>query len=639
MKKIFGLLGIIFIFLGNNLYAGRFLTNNYRVNAEVSKRNVIHYNEKIDVTFIDESHGIFRTIPIAGKLYYRVDGKLIKDWRFSKITNIKANDEVTTFKKKQMDGELEVLRLGKKNIAYRGPKSYNLSYDYTIFKGLTSDYDNDTVYLSLLPIGWQSKIKNFSLDLTLPKRIEKKDLKLYAGKYGNTENLIKMAKIRYLDNGKMQILVDVKNVPMGAGLTIFAKVPKDYFENEFTRNAYIWSLLGYGGALLVILGVLWFFFGRDAKIIKTVEFYPPENMDPIYMSYLVNGELPFSAMSSLFVYMANRGYLKIHSNGEKGDFEDFILEKVGDEYSLKSEPGYIKDLYLEIFRYEDRVDFENLDIDFWERFQKIYGYAEYECEKRAKNVYKKGYMKLRNLMLLGIIAYLVMVAFTLYNVGAQSLIFVGIFFVLGMFYTLGFIKVVDMVHTMKRWKFIFKWLAIFILGVFDTFILAFLTRNSDFGYTGFIIGGIIIVSVIFMANANAVSEFGARILGQIMGFKEYLKLVEVDKLKMMAEEDPNYFFNIMPYAYVLGLSDVWIKKFKKIKIDVPSWGVGMSGFEAIYLYHLMNSAQRNINTGISNYHETIYGGDGNGFSSGGDFGGGSGGFSGGGFGGGGGGSW
>ena len=53
----------------------------------------------------------------------------------------------------------------------------------------------------------------------------------------------------------------------------------------------------------------------------------------------------------------------------------------------------------------------------------------------------------------------------------------------------------------------------------------------------------------------------------------------------------------------------------------------------------MNSAQRNINTGISNYHETIYGGDGNGFSSGGDFGGGSGGFSGGGFGGGGGGSW
>ena len=50
--------------------------------------------------------------------------------------------------------------------------------------------------------------------------------------------------------------------------------------------------------------------------------------------------------------------------------------------------------------------------------------------------------------------------------------------------------------------------------------------------------------------------------------------VEKDKLEMLVNDNPNYFFDILPYAYVLGVSDIWSKKFESIAIAPPTWYVG-----------------------------------------------------------------
>ena len=34
----------------------------------------------------------------------------------------------------------------------------------------------------------------------------------------------------------------------------------------------------------------------------------------------------------------------------------------------------------------------------------------------------------------------------------------------------------------------------------------------------------------------------------------------------MVEEDPKYFYKILPFAYILGVSDKWIKQFESIMI-------------------------------------------------------------------------
>ena len=100
------------------------------------------------------------------------------------------------------------------------------------------------------------------------------------------------------------------------------------------------------------------------------------------------------------------------------------------------------------------------------------------------------------------------------------------------------------------------------------------------------------------------------------------------------DETPDYFFNVLPYAYVFGLTDKWAKKFEEITVEPPNWyhssydgqmfntWIFMNSF-----HHYTNSMQHNITIPPA----SSGGGDGS-FSGGG-------GFSGGGMGGGGGGSW
>ncbi|MPN27349.1 hypothetical protein SDC9_174780 [bioreactor metagenome] len=70
------------------------------------------------------------------------------------------------------------------------------------------------------------------------------------------------------------------------------------------------------------------------------------------------------------------------------------------------------------------------------------------------------------------------------------------------------------------------------------------------------------------------SEYAQQKLEQIVGYKEFISKVEMDKLKMMIDSDPQLFYHVLGYAIVLGLEDVWAKKFAKIAIEQPSWYVG-----------------------------------------------------------------
>ena len=106
---------------------------------------------------------------------------------------------------------------------------------------------------------------------------------------------------------------------------------------------------------------------------------------------------------------------------------------------------------------------------------------------------------------------------------------------------------------------------------------------------------------------------------------------------MLIHDDPSYFYRILPYAYVLNVSDTWSKKFENIVIEQPDWYVGNSNLFNSYI--LTNSlthmnqqiATKAFATNSSSAFSSSHGGfGGSGFS---------GGSSGGGFGGGGGGSW
>ena len=53
-------------------------------------------------------------------------------------------------------------------------------------------------------------------------------------------------------------------------------------------------------------------------------------------------------------------------------------------------------------------------------------------------------------------------------------------------------------------------------------------------------------------------------------YKQYKKLL--NKLEALVEENPHYFYDILPYTYVLNISKKWINKFENIKMPEVDMG-------------------------------------------------------------------
>lgn len=199
---------------------------------------------------------------------------------------------------------------------------------------------------------------------------------------------------------------------------------------------------------------------------------------------------------------------------------------------------------------------------------------------------------------------------------------------------LGFIiPVVILAQTNKMpSSFLIPWLVITGIITYAMYFTSLMVIFDPYRLT--LIGIVISITVSLLRFKPKYTENTAALRGRVLGLRNYIKMVEKDKLEMMVRENPHYYFDILPFAYVLDVSNIWIDKFKDIVI-LPSEWVEYNGTEVFtgiacisMCNAINNSASRSIKEAMArNASSSSFGGGG--FS-----GGGGGGFSGGGGGGG-----
>lgn len=85
------------------------------------------------------------------------------------------------------------------------------------------------------------------------------------------------------------------------------------------------------------------------------------------------------------------------------------------------------------------------------------------------------------------------------------------------------------------------------------------------------------------------TKYGNQMLGKILGFKHFLETAEKEKLETLVLQDPSYFYHILPYTYVLGVSDKWIQRFETISLQAPEWYDSLDTFDIKSFESFMNS--------------------------------------------------
>lgn len=164
-----------------------------------------------------------------------------------------------------------------------------------------------------------------------------------------------------------------------------------------------------------------------------------------------------------------------------------------------------------------------------------------------------------------------------------------------------------------------------------SFPLGFVSLNFFLGVSLLVSAIIMFVFSMFMSKRTVK---GVRTLEKILGFKEFLKVTEKERLKFHnpPEMVPELFEKFLPYAMALGVETEWAKNFEDIYKQQPNWYESHTPgvFTPMLLANSLSSFSAGASSVMVSQPASTASGSGSGFSGGG---------SGGGFGGGGGGSW
>ena len=381
--------------------------------------------------------------------------------------------------------------------------------------------------------------------------------------------------------------------------------------------------------ILLIIVFLYFRFKDKNPVTPVLQFYPPGSMNSAEVAYGFNESISNSQVTSLLFYWASEGYIKIIMK----ENDKFTIEKLK-EIGINHKP-YEKKLFNSLFKYGDgkKVTGDKLKTYFGEEVSKaVKGVTqEFKYEKKLRDsASKKSGFMLSIISAIPLISCMMVAREVDHGSIAGGIIFSIILLVVHFVFYLIFYQSLKKRHGLIKKN--NKIIGVIVISCIYLIVirLPFLFSDLD----EFIIMFSIVVSLIGNILSSCVpkrSDYGKELLGEIVGFRNFMEVAEKERLEALLEEDPEYFYNTLPYAQVLGVTKKWTDKFKDISMEQPSY---YDTYYPLNNYIALNMFVNNLNKVESTVSHTI---DTSSGSSGGGFGGG--GFSGGGSGGGGGSSW
>ena len=603
--------------IDTNKSTREYTIDRYDIDVVVNENNTFDITEEITATFNVAKHGIFRSLPLHNELI-RQDGTETKNR--ARVTNLKVSENYTT---SYEDGYMKI-KIGKSDEVHIGERKYKISYNYNIGKDPLED--KDEFYYNLVGTEWDTTISNVSFTIHMPKTFNKETFGVSTGSRGSTGSDDTLYRI----NGN-----DIYGQYLGtlnaySGLTVRLELPEGYFVGagfEVSQSAYV--MYAVPVICFIIVAYLWSKYGKDKKTFIKPEYFPPEGKNSLDVGFLYKGSVSSNDVLSLLIYLANKGYLTIEETEESGLFskkKGFKLKKLKDyNGSDSNEKTFFnglfkggktevtsKDLYDKFYKTTTSI---MSNVNTTENKRKIF-------EKRGGIIALAVLMTIASMILISLPPFLDMGD---YEMMIFSVVFPGIGFTAMIF---GIIGLITSKGAAERAVYVFLlfWGTFFGGIPFLVMMLPELTYEPVY-VIGYVIGLISVIGqIVFIRILPKRTEYGIQVYAEIQGFKDFLTSVEKDRIEQMVEQYPTYFYDILPYTYVLGISDKWIKKFEDINLKAPDWYEGSTAFNAAafgsFMHSTMSTASSTMSSSAS--HSSGGGGGGGGFSGGGSGGGGGG---------------
>ena len=530
---------------------GGYTIDDYKVNAIYHSNNTIDVKEVINVNFSSNRHGIYRNIPET--MYVNRDEK----YKLS-IKNITVlNDEYEV----DYDSGNRVIQIGSEDYTIIGPHTYTLTYTIVIPEDYHSDLD--FIYYSVLGNNWDTTISHFSFDIQFEKALTEKEMsniQVFSGSLGNQSNDLNVTPIIT----STSISGSAYDIGPKQAITIFGKLRKNYFVGaKQTTSKVPFVFLGLA-ILFGLYSLVRCLLLKKTHITPIVNFYPPKDMDPAMVGTIVDESVDQEDLMALIPYWASQGYLTISETSD-----DLILTKVEDH-----EPPVLnhqKKIYKGLFKYKDSVKLSNLSSNF--------GKAINDAKEALNNEFsgEKKLSKIDHGFVTTILAMICMIVCILFNTRYSIVdnlietILATFTFVIMM--VMNYSAAASSVFNKNKLGVLKKALSVALVLVVVYFIYRQTQSILSIVSFEFMVIGIVATTlpILFSSKFNVVSDYFKSVAGDLLGFKDFIEKAEVPQLERLSEENPSYYYDVIPYAMVFGLSEMWTKKFSTIPLAQPDW--------------------------------------------------------------------
>lgn len=588
----------------------RFEVANYDVIYDIGSNCSISVTENITIDYLGvSSTGFIRDIPVNG-------GAQVRDVKVKKVENGKAQD--VWYDVYIEDNDFVSVDIGDSTNKCGKSEGYTITYTYNI--------SNSVVNGGMLPLnpvghGWDCGLYDVDVKLILPEGYLSS--KCYVGAVGTSIEYTDYSDSQKTAEGRTVITAHFDGLD-GAGVTFDLTFESGAISSYKDFTPYYFVIAGV--IVLLVLILLRLFVFNKNYLTPVVNFDAPDKMDPLMMGKLIDNKVNSEDVTSLIYYWADKGFIKINLDDKNDPVLIRIRQTLPEDY-----PRYQHLIYSRLFAGGDCVKPSQLKNSFY----KVVEEATAIVNKQTKGLYDKKSISLSILfaVLGGLLLGLAPVVIAVMCISSKLLMVMPFIAIVPAIVIYAFSQSI-MYNKLKIKKQTFVLLYVALAGICLIFGLIYLAiiPSGIMGVSSKIILFIICMlisalAVLLITRTPAYNEQ----LNNIIGFKSFIELAEKKQLEMMLESDPQFYYHILPYAQVLGVTDKWEHKFDDLTVQPPDWITG--DFVTNYIeFRVINSALRSsmnkISSGmISRPSSSGVNGGGRGFG---------GGFSGGGFGGGGG---
>ena len=513
------LFGKLFLVPKDNYHlANGYTIDKFDTEVEVYKNNTFSVNEHITVNWTETGHSGITRVLSNWQDFTSYDGKNYN--RFISISSLFSPDQFLAVEKLS-NNQLKLTTGKPSDTVPIGSRTYQIRYNGNYGDDPNSDFD-EFIYHAYGD-NWGIKIGNPSLKIVLPSQVENLNIKFYAD---NSRKQDITDKVDYSFDGKNITAIVKDDYNLQGALTVSILLPNGYFAN--TSNPYK-NISAYLCIIVVLsfasLLLLWIKFSKNnVRISKVPHGTIPDNLDSSQIGYIFkNTETSKRLSVSLIISLVSKGYIRIFNTG-KNEYTAYNVAisdsssfRNSDEYNIPQELSFVNPNKLKPLSKNEKIIYNKLfelnDVNRLYEDSKFYMVFDTINDELKTNIKPK--LNVKSAKLIQILSWVI----TILSI---------------------------------------------MLMIFAYFAIHDIEPKLQFLYTlGWIscIGSII--PSFFIGKS---SIYGEEIKKQIDDFKSFIENSTVEGLNNLTQTNAKIFYDILPYAYSMGIHKSWIDRLKNVSI-------------------------------------------------------------------------